>query len=326
MASYTIMTQERLAQYDELIKQYIDAGDAKSIKAITYDATTNPTYLKFWKTADASGEPAYSITFPDATSLMKVVSGATADHVASFDSNGQVKDSGLAVDDIVTTDSNIPATQVTIVDEGEYFTTDTVEAALQQLGAAVSEAGAVTITKDTSSSEWAAVYTLHQNGAALSPTINIPKDLVVKSGEIVVSSEDNPITYGGETYTDGTKFLKLVIQNDEAHPIYIKVADLVDIYTGGTAADGIITVDITNYTVTATIADGTIPLAKLASSVQTSIGKADTALQPITSATSGNLVSFGVDGSIADSGISATDVNTDEFTEITSDYIISLFS
>lgn len=325
MASYTIMTQDRLAQYHELITKYIDDGDAKSIKAITYDVSTNPTYLKFWKTEDASGDPAYTITFPDASTLMKVVSGATENNVASFDANGQVKDSGIATSKIVTTDSDIPATKVTLTDAGEYFTTDTVEAALQQLGEAMSSAGAVTITKDTSSSDWAAVYTLHQNGVDLTPTINIPKDLVVKSGEIVTSSTTNPIVYDGTTYTDGTKFLKLVIQNDETHPIYIKVSDLVDVYTGGTATDGIITVDITNYTVTATIADGTIPLTKLTSSVQTSLGKADTALQPVSTATSGNIVSFGADGSITDSGIAATSVNTDEFTEITSEYVISLF-
>ena len=326
MANYTIMTQERLAQYDTLIKQYIDAEDAKSIKAITYDATANPTYLKFWKTADASGDPAYTITFPDASTLMKIVSGATADNVATFDANGQVKDSGIASAKLLTTDSDILASKVKIVDTGEYFEGDTVEAALQQIGVAMADAGAVTITKDTSSSEWAAVYTLHQNGAALSPTINIPKDLVVKSGEIVASSPENPITYDGQTYTDGTKFLKLVIQNDESHPIYIKVADLVDVYTGGTATDGIITVDITDYTVTATINDGTVTLAKLASGVQASLVKADSALQPVSGATSGNVVSFTANGRIADSGIAATSINTDTFTEITSDYVASLFS
>ncbi len=326
MAEFTIMTQERLAQYDELIKQYIDNEDAKAIKAITYDVTTNPTYLKFWKTTDTTGTPAYSITFPDAATLMKVVASATEDNIAIFDANGQVKDSGKSLSDYVETTDEFPADQITITDEGEYFETDTVEAALQQLGAAMADAGAVTITKDTSSSDWAAVYTLHQKGVALTPTINIPKDLVVKSGEIVAATVDNPITYEGVEYTDGTKFIKLVIQNDETHPIYIKVSDLVDVYTGGTATDGIITVDITNYTVTATIADGTIPLAKLTTSVQTSLGKADTALQPLTTATSGNIVSFGTDGTITDSGIAATSINTDTFTEITSEYIISLFN
>lgn len=325
MAEFTIMTQERLAQYDELIKRYIDTEDAKSIKAITYDVSTNPTYLKFWKTVDASGDPAYTITFPDVSTLMKVVNGATADNIATFDSNGQVKDSGKSLSDYLEATADIPASQVTIEDAGGYFATDTVEAALQQIGTAMADAGAVTITKDTSSSEWAAVYTLHQNGAALSPTINIPKDLVVKEGSIVAATPDNPIIYDGDTYTDGTKFIKLVIQNDESHPIYIKVTDLVDIYTGGTAPDGIITVDITNNTITATIANGSIPLAKLSSSIQTSLSKADTSLQPISTATSGNIVTFTTGGTIVDSGISASDLNTDTFVEISSDYISSLF-
>ena len=38
-----------LAQYDALIKQYVDDADALSIKYITYDTATTPTTLSFWK-------------------------------------------------------------------------------------------------------------------------------------------------------------------------------------------------------------------------------------------------------------------------------------
>ena len=50
--------------------------------------------------------------------------------------------------------------------------------------------------------------------------------------------------------------------------------------TGAAAADGIITTFVDdNHVLTATIGDGTITKAKLATTVQTSLGKADTALQ-----------------------------------------------
>lgn len=78
------------------------------------------------------------------------------------------------------------------------------------------------ITKDATSADYAAVYHLTKDGVNAGVAINIPKDLFVKSGEIV----ENP---------DGQepgKYLKLVLQN-QATPVYINVADLVDAYTAG---------------------------------------------------------------------------------------------
>lgn len=78
------------------------------------------------------------------------------------------------------------------------------------------------LTKDTASTEYAAVYHLTKDGANVGEAINIPKDLFVESGEIV----DNP---SGQP---AGKYIKLVLQN-QTDPIYINVADLVDAYTAG---------------------------------------------------------------------------------------------
>lgn len=78
------------------------------------------------------------------------------------------------------------------------------------------------LTKDTASTEYAAVYHLTKDGANVGEAINIPKDLFVESGEIV----DNP---PGQP---AGKYIKLVLQN-QTDPIYINVADLVDAYTAG---------------------------------------------------------------------------------------------
>ena len=56
--------------------------------------------------------------------------------------------------------------------------------------------------------------------------VDIPKDLVVESGEVIVVTDEHPVS----SLTNGT-YLKLVIVN-QAEPIYIDVKDLCDVYTG----------------------------------------------------------------------------------------------
>lgn len=78
------------------------------------------------------------------------------------------------------------------------------------------------IVKDVDSGDYAAIYHLTKDGVNTGAAINIPKDLFVKSGEIV----DNP---AGQP---AGKYIKLTLQNQD-EPIYINVADLVDAYTAG---------------------------------------------------------------------------------------------
>lgn len=75
-------------------------------------------------------------------------------------------------------------------------------------------------------------------------------------------------------------YLVLTLANATSDKAYINVSDLIEYVTGAKAADGIITTSVDdNHVLTATIGDGTITKAKLAEAVQTSLGKADTALQ-----------------------------------------------
>lgn len=87
------------------------------------------------------------------------------------------------------------------------------------------------IVKDADSGDYAAIYHLTKDGVNTGAAINIPKDLFVKSGEIV----DNP---AGQS---AGKYIKLTLQNQD-EPIYINVADLVDAYTAGNG----ITISATN--------------------------------------------------------------------------------
>lgn len=107
-------------------------------------------------------------------------------------------------------------------------------------------------------------------------TIDIPKDLVVTGGSIVTG------TWNGNTFTpsaSGTgKALALSIAN-QADPVYINVADLVDAFTVEAGAAKVqLAISATNE-ISATIVAGSIAKTDLTTEVQTSLNKADTALQ-----------------------------------------------
>jgi hypothetical protein len=172
----------------------------------------------------------------------------------------------------------------------ENYSTDiTLDEAISSLDVRLSEeeeASVVTVTP-TTDSNYAQVYTIKQGNKEVGK-INIPKDKVVESGEIVV----NPAGQSAGTY------IKLVLQN-VATPLYINVGDLVDVYTAqASAAQVQVAISDTNVisativagsisatelaadaVVTAKIKDANVTKAKLESSVQTSLGKADTAYQ-----------------------------------------------
>lgn len=143
-----------------------------------------------------------------------------------------------------------------------------------------------TVVKDADAGEFSAVYHLTKNGANVGAAINIPKDLFVKSGEVVVNPEGQPA---------GT-YIKLTLQNQEA-PLYINVATLIDAYTGVDGDEITVAVSEDNK-ISAVIKDGTIALGKLAQGVQDSITKADTALQKVDiaeGATNGTIAVKGTD-------------------------------
>ena len=92
-----------LQLYDAKIKEFIAsvvaAGDEKSFKFV--DLVDG--VLKFYTVNPIDGaEPVFEIELPeqDLSHLMALVADATENNIAIFDSNGQVKDGGLAVSDI----------------------------------------------------------------------------------------------------------------------------------------------------------------------------------------------------------------------------------
>lgn len=124
-----------------------------------------------------------------------------------------------------------------------------------------------TIEKAADSGDYAAIYQFKKDGVATGAAINIPKDMVVKSGAVVEDPE------GQEAGT----YIKLVLQN-VAEPLYINVGGLIEYVTSGSAAGDmvVIAIDETTHKVTASITDGTITKAKLAAALVTELeGKVD---------------------------------------------------
>ncbi len=165
----------------------------------------------------------------------------------------------------------------------------TVAGAINEVLAAVGTGGTaavVTVTTDTTSEGALKSYTIKQ-GETTVGVIDIPKDMVVESGEVVTNPEGQ---------AEGT-YIKLTLAN-VADPLYINVGTLVDIYKAKANATQIqLAIDSATREISATIvagsvgtteladgavttvkiADANVTLAKLSTSVQASLKKADEA-------------------------------------------------
>lgn len=165
----------------------------------------------------------------------------------------------------------------------------------------------VSIIESEGTGDIGKVYTFYQGGTTEAHkigVINTPKELVVKSGQVVVNPTGQPA---------GT-YIELTIQNQDA-PLYINVADLVDVYTAQAGAMEVQLAISANNEISAAIVavngskitDGTVAMRKLESSVQTSLGKADSAYQKPTTGIPKSDLAEGVKSSLdkADSAIVA---------------------
>ena len=113
-------------------------------------------------------------------------------------------------------------------------------------------------------------YTIHQQATGLDVNIDIPTDMVVKNGAVITNPEGQPA---------GT-YLVLTLANATNDKVYIDVGNLIEYVTSGSGADDMVKIAVSaDHKVTASITDGSITKAKLATGVQDSLDKADSAIQ-----------------------------------------------
>lgn len=183
---------------------------------------------------------------------------------------------------------------------------DNIVDAINEVLAAVGTGGtaAVVTMSESSSEDYVKIYTLKQ-GTTTIGNINIPKDMVVKSGTVEV----NP------TGKDEGTYIVLTLANATEDKIYVNVGTLVDIYkakaeaaqvqvaidpttreiSASIVAGSIGTTELADLAVTtAKIAEGNVTKSKLSTEVQTSLGLADSAVQSVAAGTTDGTIS--VDG------------------------------
>jgi hypothetical protein len=164
-------------------------------------------------------------------------------------------ENGILADIITGSDNHKIKTQYVSVDNaGGLATTSYVDT---KVGAV--KVPAYTLTKSTST-DYAAVYHLQKDGANVGEAINIPKDMVVKSGKVVWGSYADGVFTPATDKSNATPYVELTLANSSANKIYIAVADLVNEHKAGTG------ISITNNT------DGTRTIA-LTSTYATNINK-----------------------------------------------------
>lgn len=147
--------------------------------------------------------------------------------------------------------------------------------------------GEVTVEKQQSAeSGYAATYVVKQDSTQVGVKINIPKDFLVKSGEVKTAAAADLSTLGAG-YTAGDKYIDFVINTKEGdgtdEHMYINVKDLVEDTTyqadgatltlsNGTfsiTAGGVDTTELADSAVTtAKINDGAVTADKIASAVK----------------------------------------------------------
>lgn len=149
---------------------------------------------------------------------------------------------------------------------------------------AIKADSSVSLVETTGSGDVSKVYTIKQGDVSVG-SINIPKDFLVKSGDVKTCEvKDQPI----EGLNVGDKYLDFVVNTKdglgtESH-IYIPVKDLTDIYTGGSTAAIDVSVSGSNV-ITATLKNSAVATEHLDSSVVAALNKANSAVQTVTGET-----------------------------------------
>ncbi len=319
MAVKQFINLSNLDLYDSLLKDYIAAEDAKSIKTVAIDGYN----LKFYDVEEPVNDtpPKYNITLPQpdlSNFVQRVIEGSNGkalifnesdgggakfehnDGTLSFVGVNDGGENGLTgqIYSVKKIDDKYVGTRINMTTNGFYYVKGdssayTADDELATKGDLKGDAASKTIyLKDESSgqSEYAKIYRIYQGADSIDMSknvivgsIDIPKDMVVRSGSIgTVVTPDEPY----EGAVPGDKYIDLEIQNQSEH-LYIPANSLVDIYTAAQGASEVqLAISATNEISASIVAingsklvDGSVTRAKLASDVIDSLDLADSALQ-----------------------------------------------
>ena len=289
-----------LGYYDEKLKAWVSAADEAGLAAakkyaddlgVKYDpAGTAQTKVDALANGQvkANTDAIAKLNGDGEGSVKKAVADSAATLNTAIEAAQAAADKAQAAADKAQGEVDLVETDMGDVDSLSTQN-KTVVGAINEVLAAVGTGGTaatVTMTTDTTTDGALKSYTIKQ-GTTTVGVIDIPKDMVVESGEVVTNPEGQP---------EGT-YIKLVLAN-VAEPLYVNVGTLVDIYKAkADAAQVQIAIDSATREISATIvagsigtteladgavvtakiADANVTKAKLSSAVQASLDKADAA-------------------------------------------------
>lgn len=228
MAEYKYLDLVGLKHYDEKIKVLIDEKDAAALAAAKQHAID----------LGANYDPA----------------GTAATKVQEL-ADGQVKKNTDAIGNLENLETTAKSDLVSAITE------------VRNSVSAGGTAAQVTLTESTTglADGVAKAYVLKQGDNTVG-TINIPKDMVVQSGEVVV----NPEGQAAGTY------IKLTLANATNDIIYVNVGTLVDIYKAQENATQIqLAIDSATRAIYASIVAGSVTATELAADAVTTVKIAD---------------------------------------------------
>lgn len=162
---------------------------------------------------------------------------------------------------------------------------------------------------DAATEGMSASYQLTKDGAVVGAVIDIPKDMVVKSGSVQTFAAGELPAGVPEAGT----YIVLVLANATSDKLYIKVDDLIEYVTSGSAEGDMvfINIDPKTHKVTATITDGTVTETKLHADVKAKLAKAVSAVQEVKAGTANGTIA--VDGA----EVAVTGLKSAAYTEST---------
>lgn len=280
------------------IKAEISAVDLKSIKKVYFDDATRKIKFFKDESADTATTGDFEVIIPDdvdTSGLIEKLVGATDGNVIIAKTDGTIEDGGVKLSDLAT---KVELTEVSDTKIGDIAGLDTahkdnlvgaineLKGALDTLDGKVGDLGTldttekdsivgaineldaeiatiktestVTIEEDTQNPAFAKTYVVKQNNIEVG-RINLAKDMVVQSGQIV----ENPVGQAPG------KYVELTIANSTSDKIYINVADLVDAYTATQGAAQVQLAISTTNEISATIVAGSITATELANDAVT---------------------------------------------------------
>lgn len=182
------------------------------------------------------------ITTENKPTIPSKISDLTNDSnfIETSNTTGLIKNDGtIDTNTYLTTHQDITG-KVNITDIKDNLTsTDSDKPLSAKQGKILNEAiGSKTISIEkqaTAENGFTATYVIKQNGTALSPKINIPKDFLLKSASLETVGATPTAIETENNLSSGDKYLKFIVntqENDNITTLLIPVNDLIDTYTG----------------------------------------------------------------------------------------------